>query len=156
MRTSFKTTFLLCATLLVAAGSTAALAQAVVVKDAWARATVQGQKATGVFMTLTSKRGGTLVSASSPMAGLVEVHEMRMNGDVMQMRPVPGGLKLPAGKTVALKAGGFHMMMLDLKQPLLKGTTVPMTLVFQDAKGVESKTELKVPVALAVQAHAGH
>lgn len=126
--------------------SAAAFAQSVEVKDAWARATVQGQMATGAFMKLTSKDGARLVSASSPVAGVVEVHEMKMEGDVMKMRAMPNGLELPAGKAVELKPGGYHVMMMDLKAPLKKDTTVPLTLVFKDAKGVETKTELTVPV----------
>ncbi len=156
MRTLAKKLYQFCATVLVVTGANVALAQPVAVNGAWARATVQGQKATGVFMTLTAKSGSKLVSASSPVAGLVEVHEMKMNGNVMQMRPVLGGLKLPAGQAVELKPGGFHMMMLDLKQPLLKDTTVPMTLFFRDAKGVETKTELKLPVTVSPPARAGH
>ena len=138
--------------------STAALAQTVEVKGAWARATVQGQKATGAFMKLTAKDKAQLVSVSSPVAGVAEVHEMKMDGDVMQMRAVQGGLELPAGKAVELKPGGFHVMLMDLKTPLLKDTTVPLTLVFKDSKGVEFKTELKVPVSLAAPAggHMGH
>ena len=66
----------------------------------------------------------------------------------MRMRAVPT-LDLPAGKTVELKPGGYHVMLLDLKAPLAKDTSVPMTLVFQDAKGVESKIELNVPVGTA-------
>ena len=73
---------------------------------------------------------------------------MSMNGDVMQMRAV-AGVDLPAGKTVALRAGGFHVMLLDLKTALPKNATVPLTLRFKDAKGVESKVELNVPVATA-------
>jgi periplasmic copper chaperone A len=148
---------------LVAATLSSALwAQALDVKNAWARATVQGQKSSGAFMTLTAKDGGKLVSASSPVAGVVEVHEMKMEGDVMKMRAVPS-LDLPAGKTVELKPGGYHVMLLDLKVALQKDTTIPMTLVFKDAKGVESKTELKVPVSVTAPAgasasdmHAGH
>ena len=123
-------------------------AQSVDVKDAWARATVKGQMATGAFMTLTAKDGAKLVSATSPVAGVVEVHEMKMDGNVMKMRAVQGGLDLPAGKAVELKPGGYHVMLMDLKQPLAKDSTIPMTLVFKDAKGVETKTELKVPVAM--------
>ena len=123
-------------------------AQSVDVKDAWARATVKGQMATGAFMTLTAKDGAKLVSATSPVAGVVEVHEMKMDGNVMKMRAVQGGLDLPAGKAVELKPGGYHVMLMDLKQPLTKDSTIPMTLVFKDAKGVETKTELKVPVAM--------
>jgi len=118
----------------------------VAVKDAWVRATVPGQKGTGAFMSLTAKSDLRLVGASSAVAGIAEVHEMSMNGDVMQMRAVTG-VDLPAGKTVALRAGGFHVMLLDLKTALPKNATVPLTLLFKDAKGVESKVEVTVPVA---------
>jgi len=116
------------------------------VEGAWARASVQGQKATGAFMRLTAKDGARLVRAESPAAGLTEVHEMKMEGDIMKMRAVPT-LDLPAGKTVELKPGGYHVMLLDLKAPLAKDTAVPLTLVFQDAKGAESKLNISVPVA---------
>jgi len=124
-----------------------AQAQTLEVKNAWARATVQGQKATGAFMTITSREAGKLVSVSSPVAGVVEVHEMKMEGDVMKMRALDGGLDLPAGKAVELKPGGYHVMLMDLKLPLLKDTTIPMTLVFKDGKGKESQTEVKLPVS---------
>ncbi len=121
-------------------------AQTVEVKDAWARTSVPGQQATGAFMKITAKDGAKLVAASSPVAGVTEVHEMKMDGDIMKMRAVQGGLDLPAGKTVELKPGGYHVMLMDLKAPLAKDSTVPLTLVFKDAKGVQSKVELKVPV----------
>ena len=124
-----------------------ASAQNVDVKGAWARATVQGQKATGAFMTLTSKTNAKLVGATSSVAGVTEVHEMKMDNGVMKMKAVEGGLELPAGKATSLKPGGYHVMLMDLKLPLQKDTTIPLTLVFKDAKGVESKMELKVPVA---------
>ena len=133
--------------LIAALASASAFAQTVEVKDAWVRTSVQGQKATGAFMKITAKEGSKLVSASSPAAGVTEVHEMKMEGDVMKMRAVVGGLELPAGKTVELKSGGYHVMLMDLKAALPKDSTVPLTLVFKDAKGVESKVELKVPVA---------
>jgi hypothetical protein len=123
-------------------------AQTVEVKDAWVRSAVQGQSGTGAFMKITSKTGTRLVSVSTPVAGIVELHEMKMDGDVMKMREVSGGLELPAGKTVELKPGGYHVMLMDLKAVLPKDSTIPMTLVFKDAKGVQSKLELKVPVAL--------
>ncbi|WP_367848438.1 copper chaperone PCu(A)C [Rhodoferax sp. WC2427] len=122
-------------------------AQNVEVKDAWVRASVQGQKASGAFMTLTAKADARLVSVSTPVAGVAQVHEMKMEGDVMRMRAVAGGLALPAGQPVALTPGGFHVMLMDLKAALPKDSTVPMTLVFQDAKGVQSTLELKLPVA---------
>ena len=79
---------------------------------------------------------------------MAEVHEMKMDGDVMKMRAVPS-LDLPAGKKVELKPGGYHVMLMDLKAPLAKDSTIPLTLLFKDAKGTESKLELKLPVATA-------
>jgi copper(I)-binding protein len=117
------------------------------IKDAWARPSVQGQQATGAFMKLTAKERMQLLSASTPVAGVVEVHEMKMEGDVMRMRAV-NALDLPAGQTVELKPGGYHVMLMNLKTPLLKDTTVPLTLVFKDAKGVQSKVEMALPVAI--------
>ena len=137
--------------------SMTALAQAAAVKveGAWARATVQGQKGTGAFMSLTSKEGTTLVGVSTPIAGVAEVHEMKMDGDIMKMRAMPV-LDLPAGKKVDLKPGGFHVMLMDLKAPLALGSSVPVTLLFKDAKGVQSKLELTLPVsAVAPGAVAG-
>ena len=128
-------------------------AQTIEVKDAWVRSSVQGQKASGAFMKITAKDGAKLVAASSPVAGVTEVHEMKMEGDVMKMRAV-SALDLPAGKTVELKPGGYHVMLLDLKTTLKKDSTVPLTLVFRDAKGVQSKVELKVPVAVSAPAAA--
>jgi copper(I)-binding protein len=134
------------AALLITASHWAA-AQTVDVKDAWARATVQGQKATGAFMTLTAKEGTKLVAVQTPIAGIAEVHEMKMEGDVMKMRALAGGLDLPAGKPVALSPGGYHVMLMDLKVALQKDTTIPLTLVFKDAKGLETKKELRVAVS---------
>ncbi|EGI75882.1 copper chaperone PCu(A)C [Hylemonella gracilis] len=133
-------------------------AQTVEVKDAWARATVQGQKASGAFMKLTAKEGTRLVGVSSPVAGVVEVHEMKMEGDVMKMRAIPG-LDLPAGQTVELKPGGYHVMLLDLKSALRADQSIPVTLLFKNAQGKESRQELQVPVramAAAAGAQGGH
>ena len=124
-----------------------ASAQTVDVQGAWARATVQGQKATGAFMKITANADTQLVSVSTPVAGVAEVHEMKMDNGVMTMRAVDGGLALPAGKAVELKPGGYHVMLMDLKLPLQKDTTIPVTLVFKDAAGKETRTELKVPVS---------
>ena len=135
-------------------------AQNVDVKDAWVRTSVQGQKATGAFMKITAKEGSTLVGVASPVAGVAEVHEMKMDGDVMRMRALPQGLPLPAGKAVALTPGGYHVMLMDLKATLPKDSTIPLTLTFKDAKGVESRVELKLPVATTAPggaaAPAGH
>ena len=115
------------------------------IKDAWVRSTVPGQMGTGAFMKITAKAGTQLVGVSSPVAGVGEVHEMKMDGDIMKMRAMPV-LDLPAGKTVELKPGGYHVMLMDLKQPLLKDSKVPLTLLFKDAKGVQSKLALTLPV----------
>lgn len=140
------TTSLLFAAALLAGAAHAQTAAPVAAEGAWARASVPGQKATGAFMRLTASEATRLVRAESPAAGVTEVHEMKMEGDVMKMRAMPF-LDLPAGKTVELKPGGYHIMLLDLKAPLAKDTTVPVKLTFKDAKGVESTQELTLPVA---------
>lgn len=116
------------------------------IQNGWVRATVAGQSATGAFMTLTAKQDAKLVAVSSPVAGVAEVHEMKMDGDVMRMRAVQGGLSLPAGQAVALKPGGYHVMLMDLKAPVAKDSTVAVTLTFSDAKGEKSQVQLELPV----------
>ena len=133
-----------------------AFAQNVTVTDAWARATVQGQKATGAFMKITAKDSAKLVGVSSPVAGVVEIHEMKMDKDVMKMSALPNGLDLPAGKAVELKPGGYHVMLMDLKAPLAKDTTIPLTLTVQDAKGVKSTVELKLLVGMQAPGMPSH
>lgn len=122
-------------------------------EGAWVRSAVTGQQGTGAFMKLTAREAVQLVGVTTPVAGTAEVHEMKLEGDIMRMRPV-SRLDLPAGKTVELKPGGYHLMLLDLKQALKPGTSVPLTLVLRDAKGVEHKMELKVPVATQAEAAA--
>jgi copper(I)-binding protein len=119
---------------------------AVAIDGAWARASVAGQKATGAFMRITARQSLRLVGTDSPAAGVTELHEMKMEGDVMKMRAVPA-LALPAGQTVELKPGGYHVMLMDLKAPLTPGSSVPLTLVFQDAQGFEFRQQVQVPVA---------
>ncbi len=139
---------------LAAAGATA-FAQTTV-KDGWVRGTVPQQKATGAFAQITSAGGGKLVAASSPVAGVTEIHEMTMEGSTMKMRAVPA-IELPAGKTVELKPGGYHVMLMDLKQPLKAGDSVPLSLVIEGAGGKRETVELKLPVkALATESHGKH
>ncbi len=109
------------------AWTAAAAGQDIVVGEPWVRATVTGQKATGAFMELKSAEDAALVSASSPVAGVVEIHEMVMDGNVMRMRAMPR-LELPAGAPVLLRPGGYHVMLMELKRPLKKGDTVPLSL----------------------------
>ncbi|MGJ7486104.1 copper chaperone PCu(A)C [Variovorax sp. LT2P21] len=123
------------------------------VQDAWVRAAVPGQSGTGAFMKLTSHAGLRLVGVTTPVAAVAEVHEMKMEGDTMRMRAV-AGLDLPEHKTVELKPGGYHLMLMDLKQPIAKDTTVPLTLQFQDAQGAKSTLSLNAPVRSAAPAGA--
>jgi len=124
------------------------VAQNVTISNSWVRATVQGQKATGAFMTVTSKENSKLIAVSSPIASIVEIHEMKMDKDVMKMSALPNGLDLPAGKAVDLKPGGFHIMLMDLKLPLNKDVAVPLTLTFQDSSGKKSQQVVQVPVSV--------
>jgi periplasmic copper chaperone A len=117
------------------------------IEGAWLRTAVEGQKGTGGFMKLTAPANMKLTGVASPVAGIGEVHEMKMEGSVMKMAEVKGGLELPAGKTVELKPGGYHIMLLDLKQGLKVDSQVPVTLTFTNAKGEQSKVEMKMPVA---------
>ena len=125
--------------------ASAALAQTTV-KDAWVRGTVAQQKASGAFFQINSASGGKLISASSPMAGVVEIHEMSMDGSTMKMRALPNGLDLPSGKTVELKPGGYHVMLMDLKAPLKAGESVELSLVVEDKDGKKETIAVKAPV----------
>lgn len=117
--------------LLIALGAqTQALAQ-VTVSQPWVRATVAQQKATGAFFQLKSVGDSRLVEVRSAVAGVAEIHEMSMEGGVMRMRPLADGLALPAGQSVELKPGGYHVMLLALKKPIAAGDAVPLTLVFE-------------------------
>lgn len=111
--------------------STLASAADLKVDGAWVRGTVPAQKATGAFMTLTSKQDAALVGAATPLAEKVEVHEMKMQGDVMKMNAIPR-LALPAGEPVALKPGGYHIMLFGLRQPLKAGDRLPLELTIEE------------------------
>lgn len=147
-----KTPRMLVTAAAVLALSTTAWAQTIV-KEPWVRATVPQQKASGMFAQITSPAGGKLVSATSPVAGIVEIHEMKMDGDTMRMRAIDA-LDLPAGKAVDLKPGGYHVMLIDLKQQLKAGETVPVTLVIQNAAGQRETLEVKAAVR-SMNAQAG-
>lgn len=148
---SFLRPAALAAAVLVAATAQAATAP-VTVQNAWARASVPGQSGSGAFMTLTAREPLSLVGASTPVAGEAAVHEMRMDGDVMRMRPMPS-LPLPAGQPVELKPGGYHLMLTDLKATLKPNTRIPLTLRFRDAKGAESTLQLSVAVSMTPPMH---
>jgi len=135
------------ASFLLAAGIVLAQSAAaqVSVTDAWVRGTVAGQKATGAFMQLKSPADTALVDAASPVAKIVEIHEMKVEGGMMKMRAIDK-LSLPAGKAVELKPGGYHVMLMDLVQPLKEGDTVPLKLTFEDKAGKKQTLEVKAQV----------
>ncbi|MCW2364350.1 MULTISPECIES: copper chaperone PCu(A)C [Sphingobium] len=152
--------------ILIAAGLAAALvapatAQGVkkdvlTIDRPWARETARGQSASGGFLTITNsaRADERLTGGSTPVATRVEIHSMSMEGGVMRMRPLKNGLPVAAGGSVALKPGGFHIMFMGLKRPLVRGETIPVTLDFARAG--------KVQVSFAVEAvtyggnHGGH
>jgi hypothetical protein len=87
------------------------------------------------------------VGVQTSAAGVAEVHEMKMEGDVMRMRAIES-LDLPKDVAVDLKPGGYHLMLQQLKAPLVKDSQVPVTLIFKDAKGAESRLSLQLPVRM--------
>jgi len=113
-----------------------ALADSVKVDNAWVRATAPGQKVAGGFMNLTADADMTLVGGTSPVSNAFELHIMKMEGGVMEMRQVKD-IALPKGKTVSLEPGGLHVMFIDLKGQIKPGQKVPMTLIVRGADGKE-------------------
>jgi copper(I)-binding protein len=134
---------LLASLMLATAGATAQTE----VKQAWVRATVPQQTATGAYMQIKASKDARLVEIRSDVASVAELHEMVMEGNVMKMRAV-SGLDLPAGKAVELKPGGYHVMLLGLKQPLKAGDSVPITLV------IESRDKQRESVEINAKVHA--
>jgi len=110
-----------------------------VLGHAWARATPGGAQVGAGYLTIENKGTGPekLLSGSSPAAAKIEVHEMAMKNSVMTMHPVSGGLSIPAGQTVMLAPGGYHLMLMGLKGPLKKGDKIPVTLNFEKAGNVD-------------------
>jgi len=119
----------------------------------WARATPPTAPTGGGFLTITNKgtAADRLVSASSPAAASVQVHEMKMEGNVMRMRELANGLEIAPGATVTLAPGGLHMMMMGLKAPLKQGEKVPLTLVFEKAGTID--VEIAVEAMGATPGH---
>ena len=128
------------------------------VEDAWVRATVPGQPATGAFMHITSTTDSKLVGVSSPVARNVQIHQSSMKGDVMTMQQVDS-VKLPAGKTVVFDSNGYHVMFMGLAAQVKEGDQVPLTLTVENDKGARESIEVQAPArALTAQdhSHSGH
>jgi len=121
-------------------------AGALTLKHPWTRATPKGAEMGGGFVAIVNagSEADRLIGGSFALAGRTEVHEMKMEGDVMKMRKLDGGLDIPAGSTVELKPGSYHLMFMDLKAPLEADAKVKGSLVFEKAG--------EVPVEFAVEA----
>jgi copper(I)-binding protein len=105
-----------------------------VLSNAWVRPVVKGQRVTGGYLQIKALEAVTLLAVASSVAGQSELHEMKMDGDVMRMRALPS-LSIAAGQTVSLQPGGNHLMLMGLKQPIAAGAKVPLTLKFRNASG---------------------
>jgi copper(I)-binding protein len=122
--------------------ATTALADTVKIENAWVRATAPGQKVAGGFLDLTADTDMKLVGGSSPASSTLELHIMKMDGGVMEMRQIQE-IALPKGKTVSLQPGGLHIMFIDLKQQIKEGDKVPVTLTVQNAAGKEQQIRVE-------------
>lgn len=137
------------------AASLPATAANVTVSEAWARATVPGQKVSGAYLKIRADVDARLVGVSSPAVPRVEMHEMRMDGDVMRMREVRA-IDLPKDRTVSLEPGGFHLMLMNLPKPVAAGEIIPLTLVVEAGgkrQNVEVKAEARSPMGGAMPHH---
>lgn len=117
----------------------------VTVRDAWVRGTVAAQNSTGAFLTLTSTEDAKLVGASSGIAKSAEIHHSEMSNNVMHMHAVDA-IALPAGKSVQLKPGGHHLMLMGLAKPVKEGDKVALTLTIEDRRGKRSRLEVQADV----------
>jgi copper(I)-binding protein len=110
----------------------------------YARATPPGATVAGAYLKVRNagKDADRLLRAASPVAGVVEIHEMAMEGGVMRMRMVPG-IDVKPGDTVTLQPGGYHVMLMNLKAPLAAGQKFPMTLTFEKAGAVDVTVEVE-------------
>ena len=125
-----------------------AFAADIKIENAWIREPAPGQIVVGGFMSITSPKDAVLMQVNSPVAGLVELHEMKMDNGVMLMRPLKK-IALPKNQTVKLEPGGLHLMLEELKQPLKAGDKVPLTLKIKRGEKVE-----KVKVSAEVRSMA--
>lgn len=115
----------------------------VVVKDAWIRATVPQQKVGGVFLQIESSSDAKLIEAHSDAAASAELHEMKLDNNIMRMRAIEQ-LALPAGKPVDLKPGGYHLMLMGLKNQVKVGDVIPLTLVIENKDKKRQTVQVKV------------
>jgi copper(I)-binding protein len=133
-----------------------AMAQSVAVSDAWARATTSTARVGGVFLTMKASGGeDRVVSAASPVAEKIELHETIRDGAVMRMREVPR-LMVSADAPTVLKPGSYHIMLIGLKRPLNRGESFPLTISFEKAPAVTVQVTVQAAGASAASGHRGH
>jgi copper(I)-binding protein len=144
----------LAATAFVGTAAAAATPSSVQVTDAWARASAGAQTTGAAYLSLTAGgQADRLTAVSTPIANTAEVHESTSNGGIMRMRAIDGGLELPAGKTVKLTPGGYHIMMFGLHHPLKANETFPLTLTFAHTAPVTVTVTVRPIGAAAMQDH---
>lgn len=128
----------------------------VTIEEPWIRATAPGQTVAGGYMKLKSDKPSALIAVSTPLTARAEIHQMSMEAGVMKMRAI-AKIDLPAGKTVELKPGGYHLMLMNLDRPLRAGETVPITLVFEGPDKKRERVEIKAGVRdFGAGVHGGH
>ncbi len=127
----------------------------ILIQNLWTRATPNGAKVAGGFITITNKgtTADRLIGGSAAIAARVEVHEMAMDNGVMKMRELDKGLEIKPGATVELKPGGYHMMLINLKEPPVEGGKVEGTLVFEKAGTIEIYYHVRALGATSGAAH---
>lgn len=109
------------------------------IKNVAARETVPGAKVGGGYLTITNNGSApdTLISGTTEIADELQIHEMKMDGDVMKMRQLEQGIVIEPGATMTLKPGGMHIMFMSLQSPLLKDTSFKATLNFEKAGSID-------------------
>lgn len=130
----------------------------ITVTGAFTRATLPGAKAAGGFLTITNagQAADRLIAAASDVAEAVELHEMKMEGDMMKMSPIEGGIDIPAGETVTLAPGGLHVMFMGLGQPFEQGACVEVTLTFEQAGELPVVLSVSDVSAASAEGHKSH
>lgn len=123
----------------------------------WTRATPKGATVAGGYLKITNKgtQPDTLTGGSADGAGRFEIHEMKMEGGIMKMRPVAGGITIKPGETVELKPGGYHLMLMGLKDQLQQGKNVKGTLTFEKAGKVDIEYTVEA-AGSTPKGHSGH
>jgi copper(I)-binding protein len=150
-------TLILALALVLAAPVAAREAQGLRIVQPWSRATPPGAATAAGYMVIANEGAAPdrLLGGASPVSAQLQVHEMTMDGGIMRMRQVAGGLVVPAGGTVTLRPGGLHIMFIGLRQPLRAGERLPAVLRFERAGEVAVTFEVQALGGMPGAAHGG-